>query len=112
MITRAKFQVTKVSEFNSGDKRAEISRLKKHVAAYAKDPDDGSVSPYARDQYEDTGIPMREITLSAVYGDTEENRSFSTSTPSGTINFHLNNPALADEFKPGQTYYVDFTRSA
>ena len=63
------------------------------------------------DAFISTGVPIREITLSAVYDDgiAKENKSFADATPSGTITFQLNNPALADEFKPGQAYYIDFT---
>lgn len=109
MKTRAKFSVTKVSEFGYDGKRSEMSRIKKHVPANTPDPETGDVSRYDRTEYESTGHPVREITLSAVYGGSAENDSFSTSTPSGTITFTLNNPALADEFKPGWVYYVDFT---
>lgn len=109
MTTRAKFEVTKVSEFGYDGKHQVISRIKKHVPANTADPDDGSVIRYERVEFEPTDIPVREITLSAVHSGSEENRSFATATPSGSITFQLNNPALADEFKPGQSYYVDFT---
>jgi hypothetical protein len=112
MKTRAKFEVVKASELGHSGKRQEILGIKKHVPANTADPDDGSVVRYDRTEHEATGVPIREITLSAVYGGSQssaEDQSFATATPSGTITFYLNNPALADEFKPGMAYYVDFT---
>jgi hypothetical protein len=47
--------------------------------------------------------------MSAVCGGSEENNSFASSTPSGSIEFQLDNPDLSEEFKPGQFYYLDFT---
>lgn len=109
MKVRAKFQVTKVAEFGYDGKRQEVSRIKKHVPANTADPDDGSVTRSNRTDFESTGVPVREITMSAVCDGSEENKSFATSTPTGSITFVLNNPALEDEFKPGQAYYLDFT---
>ena len=91
-----------------GGKRCEIQRLKYAIPGSTSHPVDGSISSYDRYEYESTGIPLREITLTAVYGGSAENRSFATSTPSGSITFQLNNPNLAEEFKLGQSYYVDF----
>ena len=55
----------------------------------------------------------RTIKMYAVYGDgSEENRSFAAATPSGTIEFALTNPAASELFKPGERYYVEFTRVA
>lgn len=111
MITRAKFEVSRVTEMGYSGKRQEILRIKKHVAANTEDPEDGTITRYDRTEYESSGVPIREIVLSAVCDDglAMENKSFSTATPSGTITFILNNATLADEFKPGNSYYVDFT---
>lgn len=100
MTCRAKFTVSKVAEFGYSGKRQEIMRPR------AKD------EPGA-DAYISTGVPIREITLSAVYDDgiCKENKSFADATPSGQITFTLNNPALADMFKPGVAYYVEFTEA-
>jgi hypothetical protein len=102
MTTRAKFEVTKVSETAYSGKRQEIQRLVPKTAASESE---------RYDSYESTGIPIREITLDHVYdnGIDQENASFAKATPSGTITFTVNNPALAEEFKAGQSYYVDFT---
>jgi hypothetical protein len=102
MKCRAKFEVTKVAELGYSGKRQEISLFVKGSVA----EDHKTITP---DRYESTGIPIREITMSAVYGGSAENESFASATPSGAITFQLTNPALADEFKPGQAYYVDFT---
>lgn len=96
MIVLAKFTVSKVAElgrWNGG--RQEIQKISENGNDYVS-----------------TGFPVREITLSAVYDDgiDKENKSFAKATPTGNITFFLNNVALADEFKPGDTYYVQFTR--
>jgi len=105
MNVRAKFYVSKVSEFgDSNGKRSEITKL-------ATDP--AAARPETTKHYLSTGIPVREITMCAVYDDglAKENKSFAEATPSGNLTFYLNNPALADEFKPGQIYYLDFSRA-
>jgi hypothetical protein len=55
-----------------------------------------------------------EVTLRAVgpkTGETlnPENVSFSRYTPSGTLTMMIDNPSLAGFFKPGKSYYLDFT---
>lgn len=100
MTVRAKFEVVKVAELGYNGKRSEVMKLVKG---------DGEAAGSRVERWECTGVPIREITMSAVLGGSAENQSFATSTPSGTITFQLNNPALADEFKPGQSYYVEFT---
>ena len=105
MKTIAKFSVTKVSElgdWNGG--RLEVMREKTHV---------GDVKLNSVHFVEKTGIPIREITLNAVFdnGLDAENSSFAKATPSGCITFQLNNPALAEEFKAGETYYVTFSKT-
>lgn len=101
MNVRAKFYVSKVSEFGDNGKRSEITKPVAGKSANGLDVTN----------YVSTGVPTREITLQAMYdsGIAEEDKSFATATPSGTLTFYLNNPALADEFKPGQAYYLDFT---
>jgi hypothetical protein len=105
---RCKFAVTKVTEFGYGGKRQETQRIKKHVPANTKDPDDGSETRYDRTEYESTGIPIREVTLTAQYdAKNPEDVPFAASTPSGSMTFTVDNPAVADHFKPGQFYYID-----
>lgn len=43
--------------------------------------------------------------LQAVYGDSEENKSFFAATPSGQISIHT---VKSDHFEVGKCYYVDF----
>ena len=42
----------------------------------------------------------------------DENNSFALWTPSADLTMHVNNPALHDQFEPGQEFYVDFTPAA
>lgn len=51
----------------------------------------------------------RSITMTPVYGDTPENKSFWKATPSGEIKLYVVNEAAAVQFEPGKEYYVDFT---
>jgi hypothetical protein len=39
----------------------------------------------------------------------EENKSFALYTPSAKIEMMVNNPVIADKFKVGQEYFVEFT---
>jgi hypothetical protein len=99
MKVRAKFQVTKVSEFGYAGKRSEIQR-----------PVEGARDGVHR-KYESTGIPVREVTLAPQYDNSNpEDVSFAAATPSGICTLQIDNPAIADEFKPGDTYYIEFTR--
>jgi hypothetical protein len=86
---RAKFYVAKV---------AELDNVGGHVSKM-----------YTKDSKE-TPVPAREITMYAVYDGSAENRSFAQSTPNGTLTFMLGNPDLAEAFKPGESYYIDFTK--
>jgi len=40
---------------------------------------------------------------------TEENRGFSKYTPSGTLEFYVDNPPAAEELRKSNEFYVDFT---
>jgi hypothetical protein len=53
----------------------------------------------------------RDVTMTAVCDDglSKENKSFATATPTGELSFTLTNPALVDAFRPGESYYLDFT---
>ncbi len=91
-VAITKFVVTKVSELGSSDgNRVEINNL-------------------INGETISTHIPVRIITMSAVHDQTTfENTSFAQATPSGTIEFYLNNSKLSEEFTPGSSYYVSFT---
>lgn len=42
-------------------------------------------------------------------GNSEDN-SFAKWTPSGVLEMSITNPALIGQFKPGDAYYLDFTK--
>jgi len=58
------------------------------------------------------------VKLNAVYpskdeqdmANLKENKSFSEATPSGQITMYVSNPAVYDVFKPGDEFYVEFTK--
>lgn len=39
----------------------------------------------------------------------DEDNTFAKFSPSGEFSLTVTNPALLDQFKPGEKYYVDFT---
>jgi len=39
----------------------------------------------------------------------KEDAAFSTATPSGSMEFQLENPSLTGFFEPGKAYFVDIT---
>ena len=39
----------------------------------------------------------------------DEDNTFAKWTPSGSLSLTITNPALWDQFKPGQKFYLDFT---
>jgi hypothetical protein len=41
-------------------------------------------------------------------GSSEDN-TYALFTPNGNLSLLVNNPALLGQFKPGQTYYLDFS---
>lgn len=45
--------------------------------------------------------------MHAVYDGSDDNKAFFKATPSGSITFHTVNEAAVQQFKEGQTYYVD-----
>lgn len=47
------------------------------------------------------------VRLSPVSGD--ENKTWSKWTPSGSVELQINNEAAFEQFKLGQTFFVDFT---
>lgn len=50
------------------------------------------------------------IKLNAISGGlTEEDKGFSKYTPSGDLQFNVNNPEVVGHFKPGTFYYLDLT---
>ena len=71
------------------------------------------VAKFIVDSVKYYGGDYREVVMSAVYDDgiSKENKSFATSTPSGSMTFMLTNPALNEFFKPGQFYYINFDQA-
>ena len=49
------------------------------------------------------------VRLGAVYGDGEENKSYSLATPSASVELTISNPDAFGAFVPKGEYYVDFT---
>ena len=50
-----------------------------------------------------------EVQLSAVYGEANENASFSKATPVGKHSMTITNEAAQGFFVAGREYYLDFT---
>lgn len=48
------------------------------------------------------------VVLTAVHGDSEENKTFSRWTPAAKLEMSVTNPAALGAFVPGEEYYVDF----
>jgi hypothetical protein len=52
-----------------------------------------------------------EIVLTPQYDSTiEEDRRYAKATPSGLISLCIDNPSAIEYLKPGEAFYVDFTR--
>lgn len=52
---------------------------------------------------------FKSVRLSAVTCGSPENDKFFKWTPSGAIDMGTINEAVAEQFKPGKEFYVDFT---
>ena len=52
-----------------------------------------------------------EANLSAVTGDSTENKTFSIYTPNASVKMHITNPEALDFFEPGQEYVVEFKKA-
>lgn len=53
-----------------------------------------------------------KVKATAVYGGSEENRSFAEATPSGSLEILVTNPAVGGFFELGAEYYVTFEKAA
>lgn len=62
-------------------------------------------------QIEEQGEPKYSeiVHMHPVYGNGEENKSYSEATPSGSINLTITNKAAWGFFVKDKEYYVDFT---
>jgi hypothetical protein len=57
-----------------------------------------------------TGVINQEkVKLSAVYGNTEENKNWSKWTPSASFEIYISNPGAIGKLSQGHEFYVDFT---
>lgn len=53
-----------------------------------------------------------EVELVALHDtSTPENQRFTKATPNGTLTMSIDNPPALEQFKPGKTFYVDFTEA-
>jgi hypothetical protein len=57
----------------------------------------------------DGAISQERVKLSAVYGDTNENKEWSKGTPSANFEIYINNQAAMGKLSQGHEFYVDFT---
>lgn len=48
------------------------------------------------------------VSMRAVYGDSEENKSFSEATPSATVNLYITNKSAFGAFVQGRNYIAVF----
>lgn len=63
---------------------------------------------YVQKTYQQDGITQSGINISfyAVYGNGEDNKSWSEATPAGQLNMYITNPAVFDAFEQGKLYYL------
>lgn len=107
MSTRAKFRCTAIK----------FTQSAKPNPALVEAHPDWAEKGYAerRELAEKAGLPetvphdQPTVTLSAVTGGSEENESFFSATPIGTIEMTITNPDAAESFELGASYYVDFS---
>ena len=57
----------------------------------------------------DGSTESENVNLSAVYGDTPENKDWSKWTPNASFNITINNPSAFNKLSKGHEFYVDFT---
>lgn len=62
------------------------------------------------DHWEKEKGQIASISMSPVYGDSEENKKFFAATPSGNISLGTVNPAAYEQFEQGAEYYVTFEK--
>jgi hypothetical protein len=51
-------------------------------------------------------VEQKRVRMTAVTSDSEENKSWSKWTPSGSLEMVINNPAAYEQFKPGQVVFL------
>jgi hypothetical protein len=57
-------------------------------------------------------LHLYAVAKSTAYPDdgSDEDNTYARFSPSGALNLTIANPALIGKFKPGDTYYLDFTK--
>ena len=58
----------------------------------------------------DFGNDNKKTRLTAIYGDSEENKTFSKYTPSADFTIMVTNPDATDFFKAGHEYYITISK--
>ena len=56
----------------------------------------------------DGSISQERVKLSAVYGNTEENKQWSKWTPAANFEIYINNPEAFGKLSSGHEFFVDF----
>lgn len=54
---------------------------------------------------------QKKVNMHCQYSKNPEDNSFAEATPSGNCSLTVNNKAAADFFKPGTSFFADFTRA-
>jgi hypothetical protein len=52
---------------------------------------------------------QKTVNMTPVTSGSEENKSFSLWTPTGSLSIRITNPEAFDKFEVGKEYYIDFT---
>lgn len=53
------------------------------------------------------GSPQVSVSLNPVYGDSEENKTWSKYTPSGSLNMSITNPNVVGFFELNKEYFLN-----
>lgn len=59
----------------------------------------------------DYGNKNIEANMTAVIGDSPENKTFSIYTPNASVKMHITNPDALDFFEPGEEYICEFRKA-
>ena len=59
--------------------------------------------------HQPAGQVFATVVLAPVYGDSDENKTWSKWTPQGKIEMGITNPDAIEQFALGKPYYIDFT---
>ena len=69
-----------------------------------------TVTKVAKVKYGASGLGY-EVTMQPVTSGSDEDKAFWQATPSGQLQMMVLNPAAGEQFEPGDTYYLDFTKA-